>query len=98
MYGSAAARTSHVTAAGIAKSRTESASTAVVRAATSSEPRSRTFQAACRNAAASASASASGGTRERALRRVHEGAAEPAAERVPVLDLRRGLRLQPLGV
>src|SRR4051812_25159850 len=94
MYGSAAASTDHVAAATGAKSTTERQRTATVRAATSSDPRSRTFQAACRNAAASASARASSGTRERALRGAQERVAERDAELVPVLDSGGDLRAQ----
>src|SRR3954447_6827203 len=98
MYGNAAASTDHVAAATGAKSTTERQRTATVRAATSSDPRSRTFHAACRNAAARANASASSGTRERALRRAQERVAERDAELVPALDPGGNLRAQLGGV
>src|SRR4051812_46673979 len=98
MYGNARACTDHVAAATGANSTTDRHSTTTVRAATSSEPRSRTFQPACRNAAASANASASGGTREHALGGRHERVAEREAELVPVRDLCRRLCPQRVGV
>src|SRR3954454_9823211 len=94
MYGNAAASTDHVAAATGAKRTTERQRTATVRAATSSDPRNRTFHAACRNAAASASASASSGTRERALRGAEERVAERDAELVPARDAGGDLRAQ----
>src|SRR3954454_3877193 len=98
MYGNARACTDHVAAAAGANRTTDRHSTTTVRAATSSEPRSRTFQPACRNAAASANASASGGTREHALGGSDERVAECKAELVPVLDLCRSLRPQRIGI
>src|SRR4051795_4853632 len=98
MYGNARACTDHVAAATGANSTTDRHSTTTVRAATSAEPRSSTFQPACRNAAASAKASASGGTREHALGGSDERVAECKAELVPVLDLCRGLRAQRVGI
>src|SRR4051812_50176020 len=86
MYGSAAGCTDHVAAATGANSTTERQSTATVRAATSSEPRNSTFQAACRNAAARASASASSGTRECPLGGAQKRVAERDAELVPTRD------------
>src|SRR4051812_38861078 len=87
MYGIAAASTRHVAAAAGAKRTTDQHSTATVRDATSSEPRSSTFHAACRNAAASARTNASAGTGEERV-----GECDP--ELVPAPDLRRRLGAQ----
>src|SRR4051794_24471673 len=62
--------------------------TTAVRASTSSDPRRRTFQPACRTAAARARANASGGTRGEPLGRGEERATEPAPEVVPATDPR----------
>src|SRR4051794_41770149 len=62
--------------------------TTAVRASTSSDPRRRTFQPACRTAAARARANASGGTRGEPLGRGEERATEPAPKGVPATDPR----------
>src|SRR3954467_15028595 len=62
--------------------------TTAVRASTSSDPRRRTFQPACRTAAARARVNASGGTRGEPLGRGEDRATEPAPEVVPATDPR----------
>src|SRR5437763_16239881 len=98
MYGNARACTDHVAAATGANRTTDRHSTTTVRAATSSEPRSSTFQPACRNAAARARSKASSGTREHALGGSDERIAQREAELVPALDLLRSLRPQRVGI